>query len=136
MNAMSRVRPGVALRGAGIAIACLLPGVTRRAEVLATSFVAAWPIDRPGVQLVTLVPEQDAPAWQRAVVPVATSGASWTLVMSLAVLGVRRLRLPTPVGAVLLGAGVAAADTAMIGWSETIKAKAEAARVAAAAEES
>ena len=83
-----------------------------------------------------MVPDEDAPAWQRAVLPVATSGASWTLVMSLAALGVRRLRLPTPVGAVLLGAGVAAADSAMIGWGRTIRANAEAAARAAAAHES
>ncbi len=55
--------------------------------------------------------------------------------MSLLILGVRRLRLPTPFGAVLLGAGVAAADTAMSGWAEGMKAKAAAARERAPAEQ-
>jgi hypothetical protein len=47
--------------------------------------------------------------------------------MSLAVLGARRLPLPTPVAAALLGAGVAAADSALEGWGERLRAKATAA---------
>jgi hypothetical protein len=127
MNLLSRVRTGSLIRGAGVAIACLVPGVARRAEVVATTYAAAWPIDRPGLQFLTVVPDEDEQAWRRAVVPVASSGASWTVAMSVLILGVRRLRVPTPVGAVLLGAGIAAADTAMVGWAEGLKAKAAAA---------
>jgi len=128
MNPLSSLRTGSVVRGAGVAIACVVPGVTRRAEVVATTYAAAWPIDRPGLQFLAIVPDEDEQAWRRLVVPVATSGASWTVAMSLAILGARRLRLPTPVAAVLLGAGVAAADTAMAGWTDRLKAKAEAAR--------
>jgi hypothetical protein len=131
MNLPSWVRTGSAVRGAGVAVACLLPGFTRRAEVIATTYAAAWPIDRPGVQLLIVVPDEDEPAWKRAVFPVASSGASWTAAMLLTILGVRRLGLPTPVGAVLLGAGVAAADSATASWGESIKAKVAAARAAA-----
>jgi len=127
MSLLSRVRTGSAVRGAGVAVACLVPGVVRRAEVVAASYGAAWPIDRPGLQFFTVVPDEDEEAWRRAVVPVATSGASWTVAMSLAILGVRRLRLPTPVGAVLLGAGVVAADSLMVGVAEALRAKATAA---------
>ena len=127
MNLLSRVRTGSLIRGAGVAIAWLVPGVARRAEVVATTYAAAWPIDRPGLQFLTVVPDEDEQAWRRAVVPVASSGASWTVAMSVLILGVRRLRVPTPVGAVLLGAGIAAADTAMVGWAEGLRAKAAAA---------
>ena len=125
---LSRLRPGSTVRGAGVAVACLVPGVTRRAEVLGVTYAAAWPIDRPGVQFLSVVPDEDDEAWKRLVIPIASSAASWTTVMTLATLGVRRLRLPTPVGAVLLGAGIAAADTAMAGWAETQREKAAAAR--------
>jgi hypothetical protein len=128
MNPLSLVRTGSLVRGAGVAVACVVPGVARRAEVVATTYAAAWPIDRPGLQFLTVVPDEDEQAWRRAVVPIVTSAGSWTVAMSLAILGARRLRLPTPVSAVLLGAGVAVADTAMVGWTDRLKAKAAAAR--------
>jgi len=130
MNLPSQVRTGSEVRGAGVALACLLPGVPRRAAVIAASYVAAWPVDRPGLQFFTVVPDEDEEPWKRAVVPVLTSGGSWTVAMSLAVLGARRLPLPTPVAAVLLGAGVAAADSALEGWAERLRAKATAAAAA------
>src|ERR1700750_2872766 len=110
MSLLSRFRTGSLVRGGGVAIACLVPGLARRAEVVATTYAAAWPIDKPGIQFLTVVPDEDEEAWRQAVVPTATSAASWTVAMSLAILAVRRLPWPTPVGAVLLGAGVAAAD--------------------------
>jgi hypothetical protein len=133
VNLLSRVRTGSLVRGAGVAVACLVPGLARRAEVVATSYAAAWPIDKPGLQFLTVVPDADEEAWRRAVVPVASSGASWTVAMSLLILGARRLRLPTPLAAVLLGAGVAAADSAMVGWAEGLREKAFAVREQAAA---
>jgi hypothetical protein len=134
VNLLSRVRPGSAVRGAGVALACVLPGVPRRAAVIATSYAAAWPVDRPGLQFFSVVPDEDEEAWRRAVVPLLSSGGSWTVAMSLAALGARRLPLPTPVAAVLLGAGVAAADSALEGWAERLRAKATAAAAARDAE--
>jgi hypothetical protein len=134
MNLLSRIRPGSGVRGAGVALACVLPGVPRRAAVIAAAYLAAWPVDRPGLQFFTVVPDEDEEAWKRAVVPVLTSGGSWTVAMSLAVLGARRLPLPTPVAAALLGAGVAAADSALEGWGERLRAKATAAAAARDAE--
>jgi hypothetical protein len=130
VSLLSRVRTGSAIRGAGVALACLLPGVPRRAGVVAGSYAVAWPVDRPGLQFFTVVPDEDEEAWKRAVVPVLTSGASWTVAMSLAVWGARRQPLATPVAAVLLGAGIAAADTALEGWAERLKAQALAAAAA------
>ena len=127
MNLSTRIRPGSAVRGAGVALACVLPGVPRRATVIGSSYAAAWPLDRPGLQFFTVVPDEDEEPWRRAVVPVLSSGGSWTLAMSLAVLVVRRLPLPIPLAAVLLGAGIAVADTALEGWAERLREKAVAA---------
>jgi hypothetical protein len=130
VNLTSLIRPGAAVRGAGIALACMLPGVGRRAAVIATSYAAAWPVDRPGLQLFVVVPDEDEEPWRRAAVPLLTSGGSWTVAMSLAALGVRRIPLPTPVAAVLLGGGIAAVDSVLEGWAERLKARAVAARTA------
>lgn len=128
------IRNGSAIRGAGVALACLLPGVPRRAAVIAGSYAAAWPVDRPGLQFFTVVPDEDEEPWKRAVVPVLSSGGSWTAAMSLVALGARRLPLPTPIAAVLLGAGIAAADSALEGWADRMKAKAMEAAAARDAE--
>jgi hypothetical protein len=101
------------MRGAGVAMACLVPGVARRAEVIAATYTAAWPVDRPGLQMVVVVPDEDDEPWKQKVLPLATSGLSWTAVMLLATFAVRRSPLRAPVGALLLGACVAAADSAM-----------------------
>jgi hypothetical protein len=79
-----------------VALACVLPGVRRRATVITGSYAAAWPLDRPGLQFFAVVPDEDEEPWKRAVLPVLSSGASWTVAMSLVALGARRLRLPTP----------------------------------------
>jgi len=128
------IRNGSVVRGAGVMIACLVPGLPRRTGLVAASYAAAWPVDRPGLQFFSVVPDEDEDAWKRAVLPVVSSGASWTVVMSLAILGARRLPLPTPVAALLLGAGVTAADSAMGGVAERMRAKAEAAAAARDAE--
>jgi hypothetical protein len=107
------VRTGSAIRGAGVALACLVPGVAKRAEVIAATYTAAWPVDRPGIQMVVVVPDEDDEPWKQKVLPLATSGLSWTALMLLGTLAVRRSPLPAPVGALLLGAGVVAADSAL-----------------------
>jgi hypothetical protein len=134
VNLLSRVRPGSVVRGAGVALACLMPGFAQRAEVIAMSYAAAWPVDRPGLQFFTVVPDEDEEPWRRVVLPVLSSGASWTVVMSWAALGARRLRLATPVAATLVGAGIAVADSAMEGWADRLRSQAMAAAAARDAE--
>ena len=107
MIGATRIRPGSVVRGAGVALACLSPRLPGRARAVLASYVGGWPLNRPGLQLLVIVPDEDAEPWQRAVVPLATSGASWTALMLLATSAVRRTALPAPVAAVLLGGVVA-----------------------------
>lgn len=106
------VRTGSLIRGAGVALGCLVPGVTRRAEVIAATYAAAWPIDRPGIQMVLVVPDEGDEAWKQKALPLATSGLSWTALMLLGTLAARRASVPTPIAALLMGAGVAVVDSA------------------------
>ena len=133
MSAAPRVLPQVgpasAVRGAGVAPACLAPRLPGRARVVAASYAASWPLGKPGIQLAIVVPDEDADAWKRAVYPLVSSGASWTAVVLGLAAVVRRSRMPTAVAGVLLGAAVAFGDTQMIEFGERMKAK----RAAAAA---
>ena len=78
-----------------------------------------------------MVPDEDAEPWKHAVVPFATSAASWSAVMLLGVSALRRSALPTPVAGVLLGGAVAVGDSMLTDLGARMKAKAEAARAAA-----
>jgi hypothetical protein len=133
VNIPLTIKNGSAIRGAGVALACLLPGVHRRTGAIVASYAAGWPLDRPGLQFFVVVPDEDEEPWKRAVLPVLTSGTSWTVVMSLAALGARKLPMPTAAAALLLGAGVALGDSAMGGVAERMRAKAMAMADAAAA---
>jgi hypothetical protein len=128
-RALAQVRPASAVRGAGVAIACLAPRLPGRARVVAASYAASWPLGKPGIQLAIVIPDEDADAWKRAVYPLVSSGASWTAVVLGLAAVVRRSRVPTPVAGALLGAAVAVGDTRMIEFGERMKAK----RAAAAA---
>ena len=134
MNLLSRVRPGSAVRGAGVAAACLLPRLPGRARAVMAAYAAGWPLDKPGIQFFTLVPDEDEDAWRRAVVPVVTSGASWTAVMLTAMWGLRRSRIPTPVAALLLGGAVTVGDSLAADLFARMKARAEATAAARDAE--
>jgi hypothetical protein len=123
MNLLARVRTGSAVRGAGVALACLLPRLPGRARAVAASYLAGWPLDRPGLQAFVLVPDEDAEPWRRVVVPLATSGASWTAVMLVAVSAVRRSALPAPVAAVLLGGAVTVGDSLLAELGERTQAR-------------
>jgi hypothetical protein len=123
MTLLSRVRPGSAVRGAGVGLACVLPGLTGRARAVAASHAVGWALDKPGLQLLIVVPDEDEDAWKRLVLPVVTSGLSWTAAMLLAVSAARRSALPAPVAALLLGGAVAVGDTALIGVGERAKAR-------------
>ncbi len=124
MNLPSRVRPGSAVRGAGVALACLSPSLSGRARAVVASYAAGWPLGHPGLQLLVIAPDQDEEPWKRAVYPFASSGTSWTLLMLGAVSVVRRSVLPAPVAAVLLGGLVAVGDSALIEVWERVKARA------------
>jgi hypothetical protein len=130
MIGATRIRPGSAVRGAGVALACLSPRLPGRARAVLASYVGGWPLNRPGLQVFVVVPDEDAEPWQRAVVPLATSGASWTALMLVATSAVRRSALPAPVAAVLLGGVVAVGDSFLADLGERMKAKATGAAVA------
>ena len=127
----TRIRPGSAVRGAGVALACLTPRLPGRARAVLASYVAGWPLSRPGLQVFVVVPDEDAEPWKRVVVPLATSAASWSAMMLLAVSAVRRSALPAPVAGVLLGGAVIVGDSLLKEVGERAKASAQRARAAA-----
>jgi hypothetical protein len=117
-----------------VAVACLSPRLAVRTRAIAASYVVGWPLSRPGLQIFSIVPDEDEEAWKRAVLPIGTSGISWTaLMLGLSAL-VRRSRLPAPVAAVLLGGVVAAGDSVLGDVFERLRTKAEAAAAAPDAE--
>lgn len=131
-----RLRAGSAVRGAGVGLACLFPSLVGRARVVGASYAVGWPLGKPGLQLLVVVPDEDEEPWKRAVVPFATSALSWTVVMTAAASVVRRTALPAPVAAVVLGGLVAVGDSALVDVGERAMARAAAARdVARAAQE-
>jgi uncharacterized protein (DUF849 family) len=116
-----------------VGLACLVPGLRGRARVVLASYAVGWPLDRPGLQVFVVVPDEDAEPWKRVVVPLATSAASWSAVMLLAVSAVRRSALPAPVAGVLLGGAVIVGDSLLKEVGERAKASAQRAREAAEA---
>jgi hypothetical protein len=124
VSVLSRVRPGSAVRGAGVALACLSPSLAGRARAVLASYAGGWPLGKPGLQVLVVVPDEDADPWKRAIVPLATSGASWTVVMLVGVSACRRSSLPAPVAAVLLGGLVTVGDSLLFEVAERAKAKA------------
>ncbi len=123
MNLPSRVRPGSAVRGAGVALACLLPSLSLRTRAVLGSYGVGWPLDKAGLQLLVVVPDEDAEPWQRIVLPFATSAVSWTVLMTAAATVARRAPLPTQVTAALLGGAVAVADSALVDLGERIRSR-------------
>jgi hypothetical protein len=114
-------------------LACLLPGLRGRAGAVLASYAAGWQLDKPGLQVFVIVPDDDEEAWQQAIVPLATSAASWSAVMLLAVSAVRRSAMPAPLAAVALGGLVVAGDSALADLGERTKARIAEARESAAA---
>ena len=114
---MVKVRPGAVIRGAGVAGACLASGPTARSNILFAAYAAAWPLGRPGLQVLVVVPDTDEP-WKRGAVPFATSVASWSFVMLVASTALRRTILPAPVAAVLLGGAAVVLDSLLADLGE------------------
>jgi hypothetical protein len=126
-----RLRAGSAVRGTGVGLACLFPGLGTRARAVVASYAVGWPMGTPGLQVFVVVPDEDEEPWKRAVVPFATSAASWSAIMLLAVSALRRSSLPAPVAGVLLGGAVLVGDSLMTDVGERAKARVEEARRAA-----
>jgi hypothetical protein len=112
-----KVRPGAVVRGTGVALACLAGDASKRSPILLTGFAIGWFLDRPGLQVFTVIPDTEEP-WKRTTVPVATSVGSWSAVMLAAMTGLRRTRLPVPVAAVLLGGGLVVVDSLLADLGE------------------
>ena len=120
-----KVRPGAVIRGAGVALACLAPDPSKRSPILLAGFTGGWFLNKPGLQVFTIIPDADEP-WKRATVPFATSVASWSAAMIAATTAVRRTRLPVPIAAVVLGGGLIVIDSLLADWGEARDAAKEA----------
>ena len=136
MSRPSRVRTGSAVRGAGVGLACLLPGLPGRARAVVASYAVGWPLGKPGLQLLVVAPDQGADPWKRATYPFASSGASWTALRLLAASALRRSLVPAPVAAVVLGGVVAIGDSLLLDVGERAMARAAQARAVHEAEAS
>ena len=119
------------MRGAGVGLACLFPSLSGRARAVGASYAVGWPVGKPGLQLLVVVPDEDEEPWKRAVVPFATSASSWSAIMLLAVSAVRRSALPAPVAAALLGGAVVVGDSLMTDVGDRMRATVDAARASA-----
>jgi len=84
---------------------------------LLAGFAGGWFLNKPGLQVFTIIPDADEP-WKRATVPFATSVASWSTVMLAATTLVRRTRLPVPIAALALGGGLVVIDSLLADLGE------------------
>ena len=112
-----KVRPGAVVRGTGVALACLAGDASKRSPILLAGFAGGWFLNRPGLQIFTVIPDTEEP-WKRTTVPFATSVASWSAVMLAATTALRRTRLPVPIAAVVLGGGLVVADSLLADLGE------------------
>src|SRR3954466_6508176 len=134
-GAAMKVRPGAVIRGVGVALACLAPDPAKRSPIMLAGFAGAWFLDKPGLQVFTIIPDANEP-WKRATVPFATSVTSWSTVMLAATTAVRRTRVPVPIAAVVLGGGLIVIDSLLADRGEAREAREarEAAKAREAAE--
>lgn len=123
-----KVRPGAVVRGVGVALACLAPDPSKRSPLLIAGFATGWFLNKPGLQIFTVIPDTDEP-WKRTTVPFATSVTAWSTTMLAATTVVRRTRLPVPIAAVVLGGGLVAIDSLLADLGEAREAR-EAAKAA------
>ncbi len=111
------VRPGAVARGVGVAFACLASDRSARSPILLAGFTAGWFLNRPGLQVFTIIPDASEP-WKRATVPFATSVTSWSAVMLAATSALRRTKLPAPIAAVALGGSLIVIDSILADLGE------------------
>src|SRR3954470_19112534 len=121
-GAAMKVRPGAVVRGAGVALACLAPDPSKRSPIMLAGFAGGWFLNRPGLQVFTIIPDANEP-WKRATVPFATSVTSWSTLMLGATTAVRRTRLPVPIAAVVLGGGLVVIDSLLADRGEAREAR-------------
>src|SRR3954463_9596541 len=121
-GAAMKVRPGAVVRGAGVALACLAPDPAKRSPIMLAGFAGGWFLNRPGLQVFTIIPDANEP-WKRATVPFATSVTSWSTLMLAATTAVRRTRLPVPIAAVVLGGGLVVIDSLLPDLAEARRAR-------------
>lgn len=105
-------RPGAVVRGVGVALACLVSDTSKRSPILLAAYTGGWFLNKPGLRLLFVVPDADEP-WKAHAVPFVTSVATWSAATLVATSAVRRTRLPTPIGAVVLGAAFMVADSVL-----------------------
>jgi hypothetical protein len=109
-QALRKVRPGAAARGAGVCLACLVASPAAQSRILFAAYAVGWPLSKPGLQVFIVVPDAEEP-WKRATIPFLTSVTSWSTVMLVSTMAVRRTKVPAPIAGVLLGAGVMVVDS-------------------------
>jgi hypothetical protein len=112
-----KVRPGAVVRGAGVASACLAPDRSKRSAILLAGFAGGWFLNRPGLQIFTVIPATDEP-WKRTTVPFTTSVTTWSTLTLAAITAVRATRIPAPIAAVVLGGGFIVADSLLTDLGE------------------
>jgi hypothetical protein len=105
------------MRGTGAGLACLASSTSQRSGILFAAYTGGWFLNKPGLQVLMVVPDTDEP-WKRATVPFATAIGSWSAVMMAATTGMRRTRLPVLISAVVLGAGVTVVDSLLADLGE------------------
>jgi hypothetical protein len=115
------VGPAPAVRGAGVAAATLAPSAAARLVAIAGSYAAAWAIKPGGLTFLSFTDADHEQAWVRSALPLATSGASWTVVHLGVTTLLRRTKRPLLAG-LAYGALVAVADSALAGRFEAMAA--------------
>ena len=104
-------------------MACLLPDASKRYPILFTGFAVGWFLNRPGLQIFTVIPDEVQP-WKRTTVPFVKSVGAWSTVMLAAITALRRTKLPAPLAAVVLGAGLVVVDSVLTDLGEAREARA------------
>ncbi len=112
-----KVRAGAVVRGAGVALACLASDPTKRSPILFAGFAGAWFLNKPGLQIATVIPDTDEP-WKHVTVPFLKSVGAWSTVMLAATTALRSTKVPVPISAILLGGGVLVVDSLLTDLGE------------------